>query len=376
MKFIDLATQYQRLREPINTRIQDVLDHGQYILGPEVAELEDALAEFTGSGYCITVASGTDALLLLLMAHEIGPGDEVITTPFSFIATGEVIALLGANPVFVDIDPRTYNIDPGSIEAAITPNTKAIMPVSLFGQCADFDAINAIAERHSLPVIEDAAQSFGASYKDRRSCALSTAAGTSFFPSKPLGAYGDAGAIFTDDDTIAKLCKELRVHGEDSRYHHPRIGINGRLDSIQAAVLLAKLTMFEEEEIEARETIGKRYSMLIEEAFADAEPEQRVITPFIEAHNVSVYAQYTVQVSDRERVRAALGEHGIPTAVHYPVPMHRQPAFSFLNEPEGSFPVAEAAAARVMSLPMHPYLEEQSQTEIVAILREIAATGE
>jgi UDP-2-acetamido-2-deoxy-ribo-hexuluronate aminotransferase len=278
---------------------------------------------------------------------------------------------LGANPVFVDIDPRTYNIDPNLIEAAITPSTKAIMPVSLFGQCADFDAVNDIAERHALPVIEDAAQSFGASYKGRRSCALSTAAGTSFFPSKPLGAYGDAGAIFTDDDTIAKLCKELRVHGEDSRYHHPRIGINGRLDSIQAAVLLAKLPVFEENEIEARERIGKRYTTLIEEAFTDVEPARRVKTPFVEEHNVSVYAQYTVEVPDRERVRAALAERGIPTAVHYPVPMHLQPAFAFLNELEDSFPVTEAVAGRVMSLPMHPYLAEEQQEAIVDALSSV-----
>ena len=278
---------------------------------------------------------------------------------------------MGANPVFVDIDARTYNIDPKLIEAAITPNTKAIMPVSLYGQCADFDAINEIAERHELPVIEDAAQSFGASYKERRSCALSTVAGTSFFPSKPLGAYGDAGAIFTDDDTIAKLCKELRVHGQDRRYHHPRIGINGRLDSIQAAVLLAKLPVFEEEESPARETIGNRYTALIEDAFANVEAERRVTTPYVEKHNVSVYAQYTVEVPDRERVRAALGERGIPTAVHYPVPLHLQPAFAFLSEPEGSFPVAEAAAERVMSLPMHPYLTEEQQREIVDALRRV-----
>lgn len=368
MDFIDLKTQYERLREPINARIQAVLDHGQFILGPEVAELEDALATFTGSGYCISAASGTDALLLALMAYEIGPGDEVITSPFTFIATGEVIALLGANPVFVDIDARTYNIDPNMIEAAITPNTKAIMPVSLYGQCADFDAINEIAERHALPVIEDAAQSFGAAYKERRSCALSTVAGTSFFPSKPLGAYGDAGAIFTDDDAVAKVCKELRVHGEDSRYHHPRIGINGRMDSIQAAVLLAKLPVFEEEEIEAREKIGQRYSALIEEAFADVEPGRRATAPFVEPHNLSVYAQYTIEVPDRDQVQAALTERGIPTAVHYPVPLHQQPAFAFLGESAGRFPVAEAAARRVMSLPMHPYVSEEQQTDIVAAL--------
>ena len=371
MKFIDLNTQYQRLREPINARIQRVLDHGQYILGPEVAELEDALAAFTGSGYCISAASGTDALLLVLMTYGIGPGDEVITSPFTFIATGEVIALLGATPVFVDIDARTYNLDPALIENAITPNTKAIMPVSLYGQCADFDAINEIAARHDLPVIEDAAQSFGATYRERRSCALSTVAATSFFPSKPLGGYGDSGAIFTDDDAIAKTCKELRVHGQDGRYHHPRIGINARMDSIQAAVLLAKLSVFEEEEIEARERIGKRYTEFIDEAFANVEPERRATTPHVEAHNLSVYAQYTIEVPERDRVQAGMTERGIPTAVHYPVPLHLQPAFAFLNEPAGSFPVAEVAAKRVMSLPMHPYLSEDQQAEIVTALRDV-----
>jgi len=368
MDFIDLKSQYLALREPINARIQAVLDHGQYIMGPEVAELEDTLAAYTGSGYCIAVASGTDALLLALMAYGIGPGDEVITSPFTFIATGEMIALLGANPVFVDIDARTYNIDPALIEAAITPNTKAIMPVSLYGQCADMDAINEIGMRYELPVIEDAAQSFGATYKDRRSCALSTVAATSFFPSKPLGCYGDGGAIFTDDDAIAKICKELRVHGQDRRYHHPRIGINGRMDSIQAAVLLAKLAVFDDD-VEARARIGERYAALIDEAFADVDQERRVAPPHIEPHNRSVFAQYTIEVPDRDRVQAALSERGIPTAVHYPVPLHLQPAFEFLREPVGSFPVAEAAAARVMSLPMHPYLDEPQQAEVVDALR-------
>jgi UDP-2-acetamido-2-deoxy-ribo-hexuluronate aminotransferase len=368
MDFIDLKTQYRQLREPINARIQGVLDHGQYILGPEIAELEDALASYTGSGYCVSAASGTDALLLALMAYGVSAGDEIITSPFTFIATGEVIALLGANPVFVDIDPRTYNIDPSKIEAAITPNTRAIMPVSLYGQCADFDAINAIAEHHDLPVIEDAAQSFGAIYKERRSCALSTVAATSFFPSKPLGCYGDGGALFTDDDAIAKIAKELRVHGQDRRYHHPRIGINARMDSIQAAVLLAKLPVFEAE-VEARDRIGRRYSALIDKTFADVESDRRVSTPYVEPYNRSVYAQYTIEVPNRERVQAALAERGIPTAVHYPVPLHLQPAFDFLGEPEGSFPVAEAAAARVMSLPMHPFLSEAQQDQIVAALK-------
>jgi len=365
--FIDLKTPYQRLREPINARIQAVLDHGQYILGPEIEELEDALAAYVGSGYCVAAASGTDALLLALMAYEIGPGDEVITAPFTFIATGEMIALLGANPVFVDIDARTYNLDPALIEAAITPNTKAIMPVSLYGQCADMDAINAIAERHELPVIEDAAQSFGALYQERHSCALSTVGVTSFFPSKPLGCFGDGGALFTDDDAVAKICKELRVHGQDRRYHHPRIGINGRMDTIQAAVLLAKLPVFAEE-VEARDRIGKQYAELIDAAFDGVAADRRATVPYVEPHNRSVYAQYTIEVPERDRVQAALADRGIPTAVHYPVPLHLQPAFAFLGEPAGSFPVAEAAAARVMSLPMHPYLCDVEQKEVVSSL--------
>jgi UDP-2-acetamido-2-deoxy-ribo-hexuluronate aminotransferase len=278
-----------------------------------------------------------------------------------------MIALLGANPVFVDIDARTYNLDPALIEAAITPNTKAIMPVSLYGQCADMDAINAIAERHELPVIEDAAQSFGAVYKERHSCALSTVGVTSFFPSKPLGCFGDGGALFTDDDAVAKICKELRIHGQDRRYHHPRIGINGRMDSIQAAVLLAKLPIFAEE-VEARERIGKRYSVLIEEAFKDVAPKLRATGPYIDRNNRTVYAQYTIEVPERDRVQAAMAERGIPTAVHYPMPLHLQPAFAFLGEPAGSFPVAEAAAARVMSLPMHPYLSGDNQASVVSAL--------
>ena len=374
MDFIDLKTQYRELREPINARIQAVLDHGQYILGPEVGELEDALAAFTGSGYCVSAASGTDALLLALMAYGIGPGDEVITSPFTFIATGEVIALLGANPVFVDIDPRTYNIDPTLIEAAITPNTKAILPVSLYGQCADFDAINEIAARQNVPVIEDAAQSFGALYRNRRSCALSTVAATSFFPSKPLGCYGDGGALFTDDDAIAKAAKELRVHGQDRRYHHPRIGINARMDSIQAAVLLAKLPAFENE-IETRDRIGRRYTALIEKAFSDVDPALGVSAPYIEPYNLSVFAQYTIEVPNRDAVQEAMAARGIPTAIHYPVPLHLQPAFAFLGEPQGSFPRAEAAAARVMSLPMHPYLTERDQSTIVTALRAAVLGG-
>lgn len=361
MQFIDLKTQYQQLKPAIDERIQRVLDHGQYIMGPEIAELEERLAAYVGSRHCISVASGTDALLIAMMALGIKAGDEIITTPFTFIATGEMIALLGAIPVFVDIDPRTYNLVPELVEGAITSRTRAIMPVSLYGQCAEFDAINAIGARHGVAVIEDAAQSFGATYKGRRSCALSTIGCSSFFPSKPLGCYGDGGACFTDDDELAKLMREIRVHGQDRRYHHPVIGTNGRLDTLQAAVLLGKLDTFADE-VAARERLGARYSALIGERCAG------VIAPYIEPHNTSVYAQYTVQVDDRDAVLEAMREHGVPTAVHYPVPLHRQPAFAGLGLGAGAFPVAEAAADRVMSLPMHPFLTDADQMLVVDAL--------
>jgi UDP-2-acetamido-2-deoxy-ribo-hexuluronate aminotransferase len=370
MDFIDLKTQYQRIRESVNTRIQKVLDSGQYILGSETVELEAVLAQYVGAKHCIAASSGTDTLLIALMAYGIGPGDEVITSPFTFIATGEMIALAGAKPVFVDIDPKTYNIDPALIERAITARTKAIMPVSLYGQCADFDAINAIARRHGIPVIEDAAQSFGATYQGKRSCAVSEVGSTSFFPSKPLGGYGDGGALFTDDDALAKVMREIRVHGQDRRYHHPRLGINGRLDTLQAAVLLAKMEIFDDE-VKARERIGQRYSDLIAEAFAGVDdPKHRVVTPFVAPGCTSVYAQYTVQVEDRPRVEAGMKARGIPTAVHYPVPLHFQPVFAGLGQGAGSCPVAEAAAERVISLPMHPYLTEEQQVRVVGALKD------
>jgi UDP-2-acetamido-2-deoxy-ribo-hexuluronate aminotransferase len=368
MDFIDLKSQYRRLREPMNARIQAVLEHGQYVLGAETVELERRLAEYVGTKHCIGASSGTDTLLIALMALGIGRGDEVITVPFTFIATGEMIALAGAKPVFVDIDAKTYNIDPALIERAITPRTKAIMPVSLYGQCADFDAINAIAKKHGLPVIEDGAQSFGAAYKGRKSCALSTIGSTSFFPSKPLGCYGDGGALFTDDDQLAKLFREIRVHGQDRRYHHPRLGVNGRLDTLQAAVLLAKMDIFAEE-VTARERIGARYSELIDAAFADAPAAQRPTTPYVAPSCTSVYAQYTIEVPNRAQVEERMKARGIPTAVHYPVPLHLQPVFGELQQGPGSFPVAEAAAARVISLPMHPYLTEEQQRAVVDSLK-------
>ena len=361
--FIDLHSQQERIKQSLDARIAKVLAHGQYIMGPEVKELEDKLAAYAGVKHCIGVANGTDALLIALMALDVKAGDEVITSPFTFIATGEMVALLGAKPVFIDIDPRTYNMDPSKIEAAITAHTKAIMPVSLYGQCADMDAINAIAAKYNLPVVEDAAQSFGATYKGRKSCALSTIGCTSFFPSKPLGCYGDGGACFTDDDDLATKMRQIRVHGQDRRYHHPRIGLNGRLDTLQAAILLAKMEVFAEE-VKLRAEIGAKYSQLLSGVSG-------VVTPYIEPLNTSVYAQYTVKVENREQVQKMLQEAGIPTAVHYPIPLNLQPAFDGLNQPEGSLSVAEAAAKRVMSLPMGPYLTDEQMAIIVDTLRGI-----
>jgi UDP-2-acetamido-2-deoxy-ribo-hexuluronate aminotransferase len=351
MQFIDLKAQYASLKDPIQQRINAVLEHGQYVMGPEIEELEERLAKFVGTEHCMCVSSGTDALLVALMALEIGQGDEVITTPFSFIATAEMIALTGAKPVFVDIDPRTYNMNPLLIEKAITTNTRAIMPVSLYGQCAAFDEINKIASAHSLAVIEDAAQSFGATYRGRRSCSLSTIACTSFFPSKPLGCYGDGGACFTDDDQLAQRIREIRIHGQDGRYNHPVLGINGRMDSIQAAVLLAKLDSFASE-VAVRRRLGEAYDREFIKRCSE------IVVPYIDSHNTSVFAQYTIEVDERSRVQENLSDAGIPTAIHYPIPLSLQPAFAQLGYEKGNFPIAEAAAARVLSLPMHPFLSD------------------
>lgn len=355
MNFIDLKTQYARIEEEINQRIRKVLEHGQYILGPEVQELEKQLADFVGVNYCIGVSSGTDALLIALMALDIKPGDEVITSDFSFIATAEVIALLGAKPVFVDIDRRTYNINPAKTREAITENTRAIVPVSLYGQCAEFDEINQLAREHDLPVIEDAAQSFGATYKNKKSCSLSTIGVTSFFPSKPLGAYGDAGAIFTNDEDIANNIKQIRMHGEDGRYHHVKVGVNGRLDTIQAAVLLAKLEIFSEE-VETKNKVAEKYNEYL---------SGNVTKPYIEKHNKSVYAQYTIMAEDRDALAKILKENKIPTAVHYPVPLHEQPVFSGIK---CSNHIAKYCSDHVLSLPMHPYINDSSQEYIAGII--------
>lgn len=357
MQFIDLGAQQARIKDKIEAGIARVLSHGKYILGPEVIELEEKLAEFTGTKYCITCGNGTDALQIAQMALGIGPGDEVITPGFTYIATAETVALLGAKPVYVDVDPVTYNLDPARLETAITSNTKAIIPVSLYGQCADFDAINAIAEKYNIPVIEDAAQSFGAMYKGKRSCNLTTIACTSFFPSKPLGGYGDGGAIFTNDDELAKVIRQVARHGQDRRYHHVRVGVNSRLDSLQAAILLPKLEILAEE-LELRQQVANRYTKLLNEAGI-------MSTPTIVEGNVSAYAQYTIQVENRSDVQAKLKEAGIPTAVHYPIPLNKQPAVA-----DGSIelPVGDQIAERVMSLPMHPYLTEDEQLMVVSAL--------
>jgi UDP-2-acetamido-2-deoxy-ribo-hexuluronate aminotransferase len=357
MEFIDLKAQYEASRELINHRIQTVLDHGQYIMGPEVAELEARLAAYTGARHCITVASGTEALIISLMALGIKPGDEVITTPFSFIATAEAIVLLGATPVFVDIDRSTCNLDPALIEAKVTPRTRAIMPVSLFGQPADMDEINAIAARHGLAVIEDAAQSFGASYRGKKSCNLSTVGCTSFFPSKPLGCYGDGGAIFTSDDALAVAMREIRVHGQSRRYVHTRIGVGGRMDTLQCAVVLAKLERFDWE-LAQRNKVAARYDALL---------SGRLGLVGRSAERTSAYAQYTVVIEERGRVQAALQAAAIPTAVHYPVPMHMQPAYAHLSTPD-CCPVALEMAASVMSLPMGPYMSAAATQEVVIAL--------
>jgi UDP-2-acetamido-2-deoxy-ribo-hexuluronate aminotransferase len=355
--FVNLKAQYAAQRTSINSRIQTVLEHGQYIMGPEVAELEACLAAYTGAAHCITVASGTEALLIALMALGIRPGDEVITTPFTFVATAEVIVLFGATPVFVDIEPDTCNIDPSKIEAAITSKTIAIMPVSLYGQPADMDEINAIAARHGLQVIEDAAQSFGAEYKGKKSCNLSTIGCTSFFPSKPLGCYGDGGAIFTSDDGLAKAMREIRVHGQEKRYCHSRVGVGGRMDTLQCAIVLGKWDRFDWE-VEQRLKIGARYNSL----FAS-----KVSTVLQRPDRTSVFAQYTVFVENRQQVQQKLKEVGVPTAVHYPIPLNRQSAYQALCK-AGDLPVSDRAAAIVMSLPMSADLDEETQNTVVDAL--------
>lgn len=364
IEFIDLKAQYRALKADIDARIHKVLDHGQYILGPEVAEMEQKLAAYTGAKHCISCASGTEALLMSLLALGIGPGDEVITTPFTFAATVEMIVLAGAKPVYVDIERDTCLIDAAKIEAKITPRTKAIMPVSLYGQVADMDAINAIAARHgNLAVIEDAAQSFGASYQGRKSCNLSTIGCTSFFPSKPLGCYGDGGAIFTNDDAIAKALREIRVHGQERRYYHTRVGVGGRMDTIQCAVVLGKLERFGWE-IERRLALGEEYRALLQQVGA------RAGLLAVRPDRDCVWAQYTVFVENREAVQKALQAQGIPTAVHYPISLNRQPAYR--DDASAAETVnSHWAAERVMSLPMSADLTAEQMQRVVAAVQRL-----
>lgn len=354
MNFIDLQAQYKKYKDEIDTQIHQVLDTSAYILGPKVAELEKNLAEFTGVKHAIACSSGTDALLLALMAYDIKAGDEVITSPFTFIATAEMIAFVGATPVFVDIDERTYNIDPAKIEAAITPKTKAIMPVSIFGQTPDMDAINAIGKKHNIPVIEDGAQSFGALYKGKRSCGMSEIGCTSFFPAKPLGCYGDGGAVFTNCDEMNEKMRILLNHGQTERYVHSHVGINGRLDAIQAGVLNVKLKYYKEE-IETRQAVAKRY----------ANGLKSVVVPHVDKDCVSVWAQYCIRVKDRDAMIKKCGDAGVPTAVYYPIPLHLQNVFKYLGYKEGDMPVTEEVSKDIMALPMSAFLKEEEQKFVI-----------
>lgn len=399
--FVDLAAQQNSIRPKLEDRIHRVIHHGKFINGPEVTELEEKLAAYTGAKYCIGVANGTDALQIAQMALGVGHGDEVIVPGFSYIATAETAVLLGAKPVYVDIDPQTYNLDPTQLEAAITPKTRAIIPVSLYGQCADYDAINAIAEKHNLPVIEDAAQSFGATYKGRKSCNLTTIGCTSFFPTKPLGCYGDGGAIFTNDEELATVARQIARHGQDRRYHHIRVGVNSRLDTMQAAILLAKLEILDDE-ITARQQVAETYTSLLSSHASNASssrtptpssrtpapssrtpirdlpeahntPQQIPITPpNIEPHNTSAWAQYTIQVNNRAQVQGALKTAGIPTAIHYPIPLNRQPAMA---DDTASLPIGDAVAEHVISFPMHPYLNEADIRNVVDNIERAVSSG-
>ncbi len=358
--FIDLKTQYEKYKEEINKEVLGVMESTQFILGPQVTKLEERLAEFTGSKHAIGCSSGTDALILALLALDIKTGDEIITTPFTFIATAEVISLLGAIPVFVDICDKNYNIDYTKIEEKITSKTKAIMPVSLYGQTSNMDKINEIAKKYKLPVIEDACQSFGAEFNGKKSCNLSTIGCTSFFPSKPLGCYGDGGAIFCNDDELAKKIRTILNHGQEERYKHKLIGINGRLDAMQAAILNVKLNHFEDE-VKARIEIGSRYTQLLKDS-------DEIKTPFVFEDRTSVYAQYSVLCKDRDSLSKKLNDAGVPTAVHYPIPLHLQEAFKYLGYKEGDFPVSERVGKSIMSLPMSPFLTKEQQDFVVGAI--------
>lgn len=355
MEFIDIKKQYRLYKQEIDKAIHDVLDQGCFIMGPPVKALETTLAQYVGVKHCIACSSGTDTLMIALMALGIGPGDEVITVPFTWISSTEVIGLVGATPVWVDIEPDTYNIDISKIEAAITPKTKAIMPISLFGQMPDYEAINRIANKYNLPVIEDAAQSFGATQHGNRSGSVTTIGSTSFFPAKPFGCYGDGGALFLNDDQLAAKMRAIRTHGGEQRHHHPYLGMNGRLDTLQAAILLAKFTHFADE-VKARNEIGARYTSLLKDC---------CITPKVQKGNTHVYAQYTIRVPNRDALGESLKAQGIPSAVYYPKCLHEQPVFANLGYKWGDFPQCEKASREVISLPMHPWLTVEDQDKVV-----------
>ena len=359
MEFIDLKTQQVRLRKEVENRIAKVLDHGRYILGPEVGELESELCDYLNVKHCLGVSSGTDALLIALMALGVGPGDEVITVPYTWISTAEVISLVGATPVFVDIESDTLNMDVSHLEAAITDRTKAIMPVGIYGQTSDMKSINEIASRRgNIPVVEDAAQSFGATHHGEKSGALSLVGCTSFFPSKPLGGYGDAGAVFTNDDELAERMRWIHIHGQQKKHFHPVVGLNGRLDTLQAAIILPKLAIFDEE-IELRQQVAARYDERLQ--------KPGVTTPVLAEGNTSVYAQYTVITESREQMRAALSAEGIPSVSYYSVPLHLQPVFEDLGYQKGDFPVTEKIGDTCLSLPMSPYVKEEDQDRIAEV---------
>lgn len=364
--FIDLKIQYKALKESIDQRIQKVLEHGAFVNGPEISELERALEKFTGAKHALACSNGTDALLVPLMALGIGPGDEVITTAFSFIATAEVIVLAGATPIYVDIDPKTFNLDVALLEKAITPKTKAIMPVSLYGQIADMNEINAIAKKHGLHVIEDAAQSFGATYQGQKSCATSNYAGTSFFPAKPIGCYGDGGAIFTNDSSMATAMKEIREHGSEKRYFHTRIGLNARLDTLQCAILLAKLERYPWE-IEQRDRLGKAFNQAFQEL-----SQYGITIPEVKADRKSVWAQYTVRAKNRDNFQKKLTELGVPTSIHYPMIMADQPAYKNLSGDTTKLVEARKAAQEVLSLPLYPDMSNEIFNQIVDKVRTAA----
>ena len=364
MEFIDLKSQQARIKAKVDQRIQDVLSHGRYVMGPELDELEERLKNYVGARHCIGASSGTDTLLIAMMALGIGPGDEVITVPFTWISTAEMIALIGATPVFVDIDETTWNMDVSKLESAITEKTKAIMPVGIFGQTADMIGINEIASRNgNLPVIEDAAQSFGATHHGKKSGGLSTIGSTSFFPSKPLGCYGDGGGLFTNDDELAERMRHIRVHGQTERHHHPILGINGRLDTLQAAILLEKLEIFDDEILRRQE---------VAQAYGDGIRNSSVTLPMVGPSNTSVFAQYTILSSNRDVLAASLKKAGIPSVSYYAVPLHLQPVFADLGYKKGQFPITEDVASRGLSLPMNPYLSEE---EVAAVCDVIVAGG-